>query len=50
MSAGFCILTLAPAGPQCMVLFSATDGVRPGGDGLCGTVYRPGCYVADYAH
>lgn len=31
-------------------LFSATDGVRPGGDGLCGTVYRSGCYVADYAH
>ncbi len=22
-------------------LFSATDGVRPRGDGLCGTVYRP---------
>lgn len=31
-------------------LFSATDGIRPGGDGLCGTVYRPGCHVANYAH
>lgn len=31
-------------------LFSATDGIRHGGDGLCGTVYRPGCHVANYAH
>ena len=51
MSAGFCILTLS-ARWSAMYGHSSLplDGVRPGGDGLCGTVYRSGCYVADYAH
>ncbi len=51
MSAGFCILTLSAR-------WSAMYGhsslplmvLGPGGDGLCGTVYRPGCHVANYAH
>lgn len=50
MSAGFCILTLSARWSAMYGHSSLPLMVLGGGDGLCGTVYRPGCYVADYAH
>lgn len=50
MSAGFCILTLSARWSAMYGHSSLPLMVLGGGDGLCGTVYRSGCYVADYAH